>query len=120
MNLLTRLLFLAVLCACAPSGGIRDPRPVRDTRPTLLIVNKGLESLRVIDEYGHIMRRVFPGESACIILMLDKTQQIFFDQPFELIAGPIFNPYSQVGWRMDIYNMLKHDMLSLMPAERCK
>ena len=112
------LLFVAVAfsLACAPferTRGIAAP-------PTLLIVNSGMRSLRVSNEYGHLLARVFAGERACIRLMRDSPQQLFFELPFKRVAGPEFNPYSHNGWKIELGHVLEQDVLSLMPAERCK
>jgi hypothetical protein len=111
--LLLALLVAAIACA---SFAVRH----EDSRPTLLILNKGMENLRVSDEYGRTLARIFAGDRACITLDRDARQQLFFEQPYKRVAGPAFNPFARAGWKVEIANMLMQDVLSLVPAERCR
>ena len=115
VNRLLTLLFIAVLfVGCTPlQRGIYE-------RPTLLIVNNGTRSVRVLNEHGFFLTKVFARESSCIVLTRDITQQIFFDHPYRLIPGPIFNPFNEEGWKIEVGNVVELDVVDLFPAERCK
>jgi hypothetical protein len=113
-------LLLALFLATAACSPLSQGEDSGDKRPTLLIVNSGFENLRVIDEFGRTLARVFRGDSACIVLLRDALQQFFVQQPYKTEAAPIFSPYGREGWRIEIGNTLVFDVLSLQPAERCK
>ena len=112
IRLLALLSALSIACATLPRGS--------DTRPTLLVVNNGTRSIRVLNEYGHFLGRVFARESTCIVLRRDTPQQIFFDHPYRLIPGPRFSPYDEVGWRVEVGDVVELDVVDLAPAKRCK
>ena len=113
MTLAKLALFLTLCAACTPLERAADPRP------TLLIINTGIENLRVFDEFGFTVARVYPGASACVTLKRNATQQLFFSQPYRIEPGPWFNPFSRPGWRVEIGNTLTYDVNRLEPAERC-
>ena len=113
--ILTKLLLLAaVVAACAPME--RSGAPL----PTLLIVNTGIENLRVFNEFGFTLARVFAGSRACITLRRNASQRLFFAQAAALEAGPFFNPFSRPGWKVEIGNTLTYDVNRLEPAGRCE
>lgn len=116
LGLMVRAFLLAALLsvACVPLERGSDPRP------TLLVVNNGTRSVRVVNEYGHFLGRVFARESKCIVLRRDSPQQIFFDHPYRLIPGPRFNPFDEVGWKIEVGDVVELDVVDLFPAERCK
>lgn len=106
---------LAVLFLCACGGGI-----YHSGYPTLLVVNRGFEDLRVTDEYGFTLARVYSGDSACVKLTRDIMQQLIFSQPYKTPElTPRFSPFTYDGWRIEIHNTLAQGVLSLGPAERC-
>ena len=117
-----KLLLLAAvfMIACAPGVSTVRVPSTGHLRPTLLIVNTGVDNLRVTNEYGHTLARVYAGERVCIELINDNRQRLHFKQPYKLVVGPEFSPYTNAGWVVEIGNSLVHDVFSLEPAERCK
>ncbi len=107
-------LLLAVMLACA---GVIGSHIL--SFPTLLIVNKSMDPVRVYSQIG-ILANVYPGQEKCVKLREIGNTSLRFRQIGGSEVAPSFIPGDSPGWKVTIYNMLRVDVYSLMPAEACK
>ncbi len=113
-NQLLGAMLVAVMLACA---GVIGGQVLR--LPTLLIINKSMDPVRVYSEIG-ILANVYPGQEKCVKLRQLGDINLRFRQIRGSEMAPPFNVGDSPGWKITISNLLRVDVHSLMPAEVCK
>lgn len=122
----TRIVLASLLLGLLWTCSTHLPAPGEATRrayPTLLVINRGLESLAV---YAEAVRlgTVQPAARECIVLrsLLTGHQSLRFKAL--AISQPYFTPEvdftSADGWRIVVGTTPELDMMSLQPAPRCR
>ncbi len=111
------LVVVAILAACAAVDSGVDYAPAF---PTLLVINQSMEPVRIYDDMGIYMGKVYPGERNCMVFRRESVRTLVFRQMSQVLAGPFFNPFTAEGWSVTIRNTLWIDVDSLQPAEPCR
>ena len=112
------VLSLLSLAGCASQYRFDTVTP---QNPTLLVINRGLNPVRVYGEFSHVpLVRVMPGMSQCTTIQGAMVRQIIMRDGAKWSRTPEFTAFSAEGWVIEVGRSPTLDALTLRPAARCK